>query len=76
MDNMKKVLKKGAVRLNPNFPASYALLIYNYISLNRLDEAKATYEQALERKLKNPFSITRCIRLLFCKTMRRGWRSR
>ena len=46
---------RGAVRLNPNFPASYALLIYNYISLNRLDEAKATYEQALERKLKNPF---------------------
>ena len=55
VDNMKKVLKKGAVRLNPNFPASYALLIYNYISLNRLDEAKATYEQAVERKLKNPF---------------------
>jgi serine/threonine protein kinase/tetratricopeptide (TPR) repeat protein len=46
---------REAVRLNPNFPASYALLIYNYISLYRLDEAKATYEQALERKLKNPF---------------------
>ena len=29
--------------------------MFNYISLNRLDEAKTTYEQALERKLKNPF---------------------
>ena len=46
---------REAVRLNPNFPPSYALLNFNYISLNRLDETKATYEQALERKLKNPF---------------------
>jgi hypothetical protein len=29
--------------------------MFNYIALNRLDEAKATYEQALARKLKNPF---------------------
>ena len=29
--------------------------MFNYIALNRLDEAKATYEQALERKLNNPF---------------------
>ena len=27
--------------------------MFDYISLNRIDEAKATYEQALERKLKN-----------------------
>jgi eukaryotic-like serine/threonine-protein kinase len=44
-----------AIRLNPDYFASYALLMFNYISLNRLDEAKTTYEQALERKLKNPF---------------------
>jgi tetratricopeptide (TPR) repeat protein len=46
---------REAVRLNPDFAASYALLMFNYIPLNRLDEAKATYEQALERKLNNPF---------------------
>jgi eukaryotic-like serine/threonine-protein kinase len=46
---------REAIRLNPDFPASYALVDFDYISLNRLDEAKATYEQALARKLKNPF---------------------
>ncbi len=46
---------REAVRLNPDYFASYALLMFNYIYLNRLDEAKTTYEQALERKLKNPF---------------------
>lgn len=29
--------------------------MFSLIALNRLDEAKATYEQALERKLNNPF---------------------
>ena len=28
---------------------------WSYIALNRFDEAKATYQQALERKLNNPF---------------------
>jgi serine/threonine protein kinase len=45
---------RESVRLNPDYPPSYALLIFNYTALSRLDEAKATYEQALERKLKNP----------------------
>ena len=42
---------REAVRLNPDNPVSYAFLMFNYISLNRLDEAKAAYGQALERKL-------------------------
>jgi len=46
---------KEAIRLNPDFPPSYALLMFNYIALNRLDEAKATYGQALGRKLNHPF---------------------
>ena len=46
---------REAVRLNPDFPISYAFLMFSYIALNRLDEAKATYEQALERKLDHPF---------------------
>ena len=49
----EKVVREGnkAVQLNPDFPVSYAVLMAGYISLNRLDEAKATYGQALERKL-------------------------
>ena len=43
-----------AIRLNPDFPISYRLLLVSYIALNRLDEAKATYGQALERKLDHP----------------------
>jgi len=46
---------KEAIRLSPNFSPSYALPMFDYIALNRLDEAKATYEQAIERKLKNGF---------------------
>jgi eukaryotic-like serine/threonine-protein kinase len=46
---------REAVRLSPDFSPSYALPMFDYISLNRIDEAKATYEQALERKLKSSF---------------------
>jgi len=45
---------KEAVRLNPAFSISYALLVMNYIYLNRLDEAKGTYQQAIKRQLNNP----------------------
>jgi tetratricopeptide (TPR) repeat protein len=46
---------REAVRLNPDFAPSYALLMFNLIALNRLDEAKATYGQALGRRLNHPF---------------------
>jgi serine/threonine protein kinase len=46
---------KEAIRLSPNFSPSYALPMFDYIALNRVDEAKANYEQAIERKLKNGF---------------------
>ena len=42
---------REAVRLNPDSSVSYALLNFDYIALNRLDEAKAIYAQALEHKL-------------------------
>ena len=44
-----------AVRLRPDYPFSYAFGILAYTALNRFDEAKATYAQALERKLQNPY---------------------
>ncbi len=43
-----------AIRLSPDFPIPYAQRMGGYISLNRLDEAKATYAQAAGRKLDNP----------------------
>jgi eukaryotic-like serine/threonine-protein kinase len=43
-----------AIRLNPDFSIPYFQLMFNYIALNRLDEAKAAYVQAVERKLNNP----------------------
>jgi eukaryotic-like serine/threonine-protein kinase len=43
------------VRLRPDFPLAYAFRIRAYTALNRFDEAKATYRQALERKLHTPF---------------------
>ena len=45
----------AAVRLKPDFPIPYANLMFGYTALNRLDEAKATYEQTLERRLDFPF---------------------
>ena len=43
------------VRLRPDFPLAYAFRIRAYTALNRFDEAKAAYAQALERKLHTPF---------------------
>jgi eukaryotic-like serine/threonine-protein kinase len=40
-----------AIQLNPDFPVSYDVLMYNYISLHRLDQAQTTYAQAVARKL-------------------------
>jgi serine/threonine protein kinase/predicted Zn-dependent protease len=40
-----------AMRLNPEFPISYDILMFTNISLNRPDNAKAAYEQAMERKV-------------------------
>ena len=43
------------VRLSPDSPVPYFILGFNYINLNHLDEAKATYKQALDRKLDHPY---------------------
>jgi tetratricopeptide (TPR) repeat protein len=44
--------------LNPDIPIHYAQRIFAYTALNRLDEAKASYAQARERKLDIPFFYT------------------
>jgi tetratricopeptide (TPR) repeat protein len=43
------------VRVSPDSPVPYFILGFNLVNLNRLDEAKATYTQALERKLDHPY---------------------
>jgi eukaryotic-like serine/threonine-protein kinase len=43
------------VRLNPNDSIGYGNLIGEYLSLNRLDEAKAEYQRALERHVEHPY---------------------
>jgi eukaryotic-like serine/threonine-protein kinase len=42
------------VRLRPDFALAYAFRIRASTALNRFDEAKATYAQTLERKLRTP----------------------
>ncbi|HEV2491023.1 MAG TPA: protein kinase [Candidatus Acidoferrales bacterium] len=42
---------KEAIRLEPDFSPPYALLMFAYIALNRLDDAKATYDLARKRKV-------------------------
>lgn len=44
-----------AIRLRPDYPFSYAYRILAYTSLNRFDEAKATYAQTLEHRMQNPY---------------------
>jgi len=46
---------KQAVLLNPDFPIAHRLVVANYIGLNRLEDAKAAYTQALERKVTHPY---------------------
>jgi len=51
--------------LKADSPVSYAFLMFGYIALNRLDEAKATYGRALERKLYSPFFLSSLYQIAF-----------
>jgi eukaryotic-like serine/threonine-protein kinase len=42
---------REGIRLKPDISISYAFLMFGYITLNRVDEAKAAHRQALELKL-------------------------
>ena len=49
---------REALRINPNNAIGYGNLVGFYVELNRVDDAKATYQQALGRKLESPFLHT------------------
>jgi serine/threonine protein kinase/tetratricopeptide (TPR) repeat protein len=51
-------IAKDTVPLSPDSPVPYFILGFNYINLNRLDEAKAAYRQALDHKLDHPYLHT------------------
>ena len=53
MGQYEKALEQGteATRLDPNIIFGYSTRVFAYIALNRLDEAKVTYDQAIQRKL-------------------------
>jgi eukaryotic-like serine/threonine-protein kinase len=53
----EKAVEEGreAVRLEPDDPIAYATLLFNYIALNRIDEAKSTYANAMRHTLNQAF---------------------
>jgi serine/threonine protein kinase/tetratricopeptide (TPR) repeat protein len=56
-----------AIRLNPDYPISYAVLMFSHVTLNHLDEAKAAYARALERKLSIPIFYYALYEIAFLK---------
>jgi hypothetical protein len=57
MGQQQKFLAEGleCLRLDPAFSGCYANLMNNYIFMYRLQDAKATYDQAVARKIDVPF---------------------
>jgi tetratricopeptide (TPR) repeat protein len=47
--------EREAIRANPNNASDFGNLMVDYLALNRLDEARVTYRQALDRKLEDPY---------------------
>jgi serine/threonine protein kinase/tetratricopeptide (TPR) repeat protein len=70
----EKVVEEGteAIRLNPDGPVGYNLRSYGYIALNRPDQAKATYAQALKRKLNIPMFYLGLYAIAFLQNDARG----
>jgi eukaryotic-like serine/threonine-protein kinase len=56
-----------AIRLNPDFPVPYTQRILSDLALNRIDEAEATYRQALARKIRNPILDLSLYQIAFLK---------
>ena len=51
-------IAKDIVPLSPDSPVPYFILGFNFVNLDRLDEAKAVYRQALDHKLDHPYIHT------------------
>ncbi len=72
-----KALAKGRETLRLEASGlTYSVLVSYYLDLNRLEEARATAEEAHSKKLDSPYLHLGLYELASCKTMRREWRSR
>jgi DNA-binding winged helix-turn-helix (wHTH) protein len=60
------------IRLRPDFPLAYAFRISSDLALNRFNEAKATYAQAVERKLHTPYIDVAMYNLAFTQNNTAG----
>jgi Flp pilus assembly protein TadD/predicted Ser/Thr protein kinase len=49
------VEERKAIRANPNNASDFGNLMVDYLALDRLDEARVIYRQALDRKLDDPY---------------------
>ena len=58
---------RSALRLGPNSIGGYINLGFDYMALNRLDEAEAVYKQAEERKVENELLLQSRYWLAFLK---------
>jgi tetratricopeptide (TPR) repeat protein len=69
LGNYEKALEewRELLRLEPNMAASYLLLGFAHMTLNRLDEAEAVFKQAEERKLENEWLLQNRYLLAFLK---------
>jgi eukaryotic-like serine/threonine-protein kinase len=65
---------REAIRLKPDYPVTYAMLMDGYIALNRFDEANSTYRQALKRKLYHHYYPAFIYRLAFLQNDAAGMR--
>ena len=56
MGKYEKALKsaKEAIELKPDISITYAFVIFNAVSLDRLEDADAVYKRSLEQKVENP----------------------
>jgi eukaryotic-like serine/threonine-protein kinase len=58
---------KEAVRLSPDNPIAYSTLLFNYIALNRIDEAKSMYADAMRHTLNQAFYCPALYEIAFLK---------
>lgn len=58
---------REAVRLNPDSAFAYQFLMFDDIALGHLDDARAAYQQALERKLSSPFYFAGLYEIAFLR---------
>ena len=69
LGNWERALQehRESLRLAPSGPFNYFNLVWNYMALNRLDEAEAVYKQAEARNLEFEYQLLYLYRLAFLK---------